>query len=51
MRVASVEAIVTPTGANFTLTNTCWGWTAGLGGETMLGRGWSAKAEYLYASL
>jgi outer membrane immunogenic protein len=49
--VADVEAIVTPVGASFAQTNTRWGWTAGLGGEAMLGRGWSAKAEYLYVNL
>ena len=50
--VAGVEAIVVaPVGASFTQTNTRWGWTAGLGGEAMLGRGWSAKAEYLYVDL
>ena len=49
--VAGVEAIVmTPTTA-IMQTNTRWGWTAGVGGEAMLGRGWSAKAEYLYVNL
>ncbi len=49
--VAGVEAIIMPLGASFTETNTRWGWTAGLGGDAMLARGWSAKAEYLYVNL
>src|SRR5262249_6389841 len=48
--VADVEASVTRAVVN-PETNTRWGWTAGLGGEAMLGRGWSAKAEYLYVNL
>jgi outer membrane immunogenic protein len=49
---ASVEAIVLrPTAPDVAQTNTRWGWTAGAGGEAMLGRGWSAKAEYLFARL
>src|SRR5262249_50375675 len=49
--VAGVEAIVMQAAGTSAQTNTRWGWTAGAGGEAMLGRGWSAKAEYLYASL
>ena len=52
--VASVEAtdsVVGPAPVFMTQTNTRWGWTAGAGGEAMLGRGWSAKVEYLYVSL
>jgi outer membrane immunogenic protein len=50
--LASVEASITTT-APFTLsqTNARWGGTVGAGAEAMLGRGWSAKAEYLYVKL
>jgi outer membrane immunogenic protein len=59
LAVASVDATVTPLGASFAQTNTRWGWSVGFGGEAMLGdmsgrmfgRGWSAKAEYLYVDL
>src|SRR4051794_35503503 len=35
-----------PSSGNFSASQ--FGWTAGAGGETRLGAGWSAKAEYLY---
>jgi outer membrane immunogenic protein len=49
--VAGVEATITHPAAAIAQTNTRWGWTVGAGAEAMLGRGWSAKAEYLYVNL
>ena len=54
LATARVEAIVdisATRGGVFSETRTRWGWTAGVGVETMLGNGWSAKADYLYVGL
>jgi outer membrane immunogenic protein len=40
-----------PIGPPCSYDETRWGWTAGGGVEFRLGRGWSAKVEYLYVNL